>query len=84
MRDRCSDVLDRLAVVCSPLWGCMRGSAGWKVIDVPSGVVSGMYSGTTVQYAGYHKIRDTPAVLSMPWVRIARDMHRGGDINPSM
>ena len=77
-------MFDGLAVVCSPLWGSMWGSTGWKVIDVPSGVVSGMYSDTAVQDAGYHKIWDTPAVLALPWIREARDIRRGRYINPCL
>ena len=84
MQDRGSDVLDWLAIICSPLWGCMRGYAGWKVVYVPSGVVSGVYSGTTVQYAGYHKVWDVPAVLAVLWVRVTWDMNRGGDIEFSI
>ena len=77
-------MLDGLAIICSPLWGCMRGYAGWKVVYVPSGVVSGVYSGTTAQYAGYHKVWDVPAVLAVLWVRVTWDMNRGGDIDFSM
>ena len=75
-------MLDGLAVVCSPLRGGMWSIAGWKVIDVPDCAVSGMYCGTAVQYAGYHKVWDTSAVFAMPWIRKARNMYRGRYINP--
>ena len=81
---RCFDVLDGLAIICSPLWGCTRGCVGWKVIYVPSGVVSGVYGGTTVQYAGYHKVWYAPTGLAMLWVSVAWNMNRGGDIDFGM